>query len=490
MAFANFVALLCFLTTSIFTVKGEVRRFPDTISFGVATASYQIEGAWNVSDKGESIWDRFTHTTGLIEDGSNADVACDSYHQHKRDVEMLKELGVDYYRFSISWTRILPDGFSNRLSQDGIAYYDTLINDLLAANITPYVTIYHWDHPQCLQDLGGWANPMMVDYYTDFAEVAFEAFGDRVKHWLTFNEPFVICNQWNGMTAKTPSVGMSGIADYLCGHNLLKAHAKTYHLYDDVYRPTQKGRIGWTLSTHHYEAASRSPADREAAERAMQFELGWFGHPVFSSEGDYSQILKDRVNQKSSEQGYPRSRLPEFTSEEVAYLKGTCDFFGLNHYTTYLVRMPTMALKSSKAGFEDDLGVEKFVDPSWPSSAWVKVVPWGFRNLLNWIRNSYNSPEIIVFENGFPDQGDKDDVGRINYYNGYMNALLDAMEDGCNVTAYTAWSLMDNFEWSMGYTKKFGLYHVDFNDPMRTRMPKASTMYYKSILETRTIERD
>ncbi|XP_077302259.1 myrosinase 1-like [Arctopsyche grandis] len=486
MVFIKTITLLCLLIA----VKGELRRFPDTLSFGVATASYQIEGAWNATDKGENIWDRLTHTTDMIKDRSNGDVACDSYNQHKRDVEMLKQLGVDYYRFSISWSRILPDGFSNRLSQDGIAYYDSLINDLLVANITPFATLYHWDLPQRLQDLGGWSNPMMADYFLDFAEVVFEAFGDRVQNWLTFNEPWVVCLQGYGGVGKAPALNMSGIAEYLCAHNLIKAHAMAYHLYDDVYRPLQGGRIGWTLNSNWHEPANQYPADIEAAERAMQFHLGWFGHPVFSTEGDYPQVMKERIAKRSLEQGYPRSRLPEFTTEEIAYIRGTYDFFGLNHYTTTLVRMPTTI--SKELSYYDDLGTEGFEDPAWPGSAsvWLKVVPWGFRNLLNWIKENYYNPEIIVFENGFSDRDNKDDVDRISYYNQYLNALLDALEDGCNVTAYTAWSLMDNFEWLQGYTERFGLYYVDFNDPRRTRTPKASAFYYKSILESRTIERD
>ncbi|XP_077302569.1 myrosinase 1-like [Arctopsyche grandis] len=486
MAITKTISLLCL----IFAVRGEVRRFPDTLSFGVATASYQIEGGWNASDKGENIWDRFSHQPNTIKDGSNGDVACDSYNQHKRDVEMLKELGVDFYRFSISWSRILPDGFSNKISQDGIAYYDSLINDLIAANITPFVTIYHWDLPQRLQDLGGWTNPLIADYYTDFAEVAFEAFGDRVKNWLTFNEPWVVCLQGYGQHAKAPGVGMNGIGEYICGHNLLKSHAKAYHLYDDVYRPIQMGRIGWTLSSNWLEPATQSAADAEAADRAMQFNLGWFSHAVFSREGDYPQVMRDRIANKSLAQGYPRSRLPEFTPEEIAYIKGTFDFFGVNHYSTNLIKM--LETTSIAPDFFLDMGVLVFQNPTWPGSAssWLKVVPWGFRKLLNWIKESYNNPEILVFENGFSDRDNMDDVDRISYYHGYLNSLLDAIEDGCNVTAYTAWSLMDNFEWDEGYTERFGLYYVDFNDPRRPRKPKASALYYKSTLETRSIERD
>ncbi|XP_077295381.1 myrosinase 1-like [Arctopsyche grandis] len=482
--FVKTIALWCFLVT----VKGKVRRFPDTLSFGVATASYQIEGGWNASDKGEHIFDHLAHTTNKMVD--NGDVACDSYNQHERDVEMLKELGVDFYRFSISWSRILPEGFSHNLSQDGIAYYNSLINDLIDANITPSITLYHWDLPQNLQDMGGWRNPLMVDYFADFAEVAFKTFGDRVKTWITFNEPWVVCVLAPIWFSVSPAKSLNGIDEYICGHNLIKAHAKAYRIYDRIYRSAQRGRVGWTLSSSWHEPITQSAADIKAAERTLQFNLGWFAHPVFSREGDYPQVMKDVIAQKSLQQGYPRSRLPEFTTEEIAQIRGTCDFFGLNHYTTNLVRMQTNA--SKEPSYFDDQFTEILQDPTWLSSAspWLKVVPWGFRNLLNWIRKNYNNPETMVFENGFSDSGNTYDIDRISYHNQYLNVLLDAVEDGCKVSAYAVWSLMDNLEWLEGYNDRFGLYYVDFNDPRRPRTPKASALYFKSILETRIIERD
>lgn len=193
-----------------------------------------------IPDKGESIWDRTVHTTDKIADGSTGDIACDSYNQYKRDVEMLVELGVDFYRFSISWTRILPKGYSKTISEDGIAYYNNLIDDLLAANITPYITLYHWDLPQRLHEMGGWTNPDIVDIFTKYADLVFRKFGDRVKNWLTFNEPEVICINGYGNTFP-PWVDLSGIADYICASNVLKSHASVYHLYDKIYRPSQKG---------------------------------------------------------------------------------------------------------------------------------------------------------------------------------------------------------------------------------------------------------
>lgn len=199
------------------------------------------------SDKGISMWDHLVHSNPkAILDHSTGDVACDSFHLYKRDIEMLLELGVDFYRFSISWTRLLPTGFSDKVSQDGLDYYNTLINELLKHNITPVATIYHWDLPQNLQDIGGWPNPIIADYFEDYARVVFEAFGDRVKTWITINEPTNVCYQGYGQTwiegGLAPGINFHGVGEYLCGHTVIKAHAKAYHLYNSTFRATQKGQ--------------------------------------------------------------------------------------------------------------------------------------------------------------------------------------------------------------------------------------------------------
>lgn len=199
-----------------------------------------------IPDKSESTWDHFVHNKiESISDNSNADVSCDSYHLYKRDVEILKELGVDFYRFSISWSRLLPTGLSNKISRDGLKYYNNLINELIKNNITPMVTLCHWENPQVLQKIGGWTNPQMAEYFEDYARVVFENFGDRVKEWITFNEPHIMCTYGYGKMYDTkrlaPGLGLNGVGEYLCVHNILKAHAKAYHLYDDVFRRKQKG---------------------------------------------------------------------------------------------------------------------------------------------------------------------------------------------------------------------------------------------------------
>ncbi|KAK9721939.1 Glycosyl hydrolase family 1 [Popillia japonica] len=457
--------------------KGQQLSFDSNFRFGVATASYQVEGAWNIDGKGESIWDHLTHTqSSYIVDGSNGDIACDAYHKTAEDVQRLVDLGVDFYRFSISWPRIFPSGHRNYINQAGIDYYNGLIDELLAHNITPMVTMYHWDLPQSLQEIGGWPNPLLVNYFVDYADVLFSSFGDRVKEWITFNEPVQVCSDAYSTGGLAPAYTQDGIGGYLCSYTLLMAHARTYELYNNNYRDTQNGRVGITLSASWGYPASNSDEDVEAAENFLQFKVGWFAHPIFSSTGDFPTVMKERIAQLSQEEGFPRSRLPSFTDEEVALLKGSSDFFGLNHYTTNecSVLPEEDAIRPSQQADHGALCVQP-PGTEVGGSDWLYVVPEGIRNLLNWIRTEYDNPEVMITENGFSDRdGDLNDCRRINYFNEYLQNVLEAIEDGCNVTTYTAWSFMDNFEWMKGYSEKFGLYYVDFNDDDRPRTPKMS----------------
>lgn len=468
-------------------------RFPDNFIFGVATASYQIEGAWNEDGKGENIWDHLLHVNpSWTADGKNGDVADDSYHKYKEDVKLIKSMGMDFYRFSISWTRILPNGDLSFINQKGIDYYSNLIDELIANGIEPVVTMYHWDLPQVLQDLGGWANRDIALYFKDYAEVLLKNYGDRVKNWITFNEPQVFCGGYSGEQNHAPGLNSHGIADYQCGHTLLLAHAYTYKMYDEVYRPKQKGRIAITLNmSHWYEPKTNSTADQEAAERARQFWLGWMANPVFSKEGDYPAVMRERIDANSAKEGLSRSRLPHFTPEEIKMLRGSSDFFGLNHYSTILSEPGETGPQPSRVR---DAGTIHEFDPSWPSSGseWLKVVPQGFRRLLNWIHKTYHAPEIFVTENGTSDkEGSVNDAGRVYYYRSYLKELLKAIhEDGVNVTGYTAWSLMDNFEWGAGYTERFGVHLVDFESPERTRTPKDSARLLTEIARTHQIPED
>ncbi|XP_018320216.1 myrosinase 1 [Agrilus planipennis] len=478
------VAFVLSLGTSSFAYN---YTFPEGFLFGTATSAYQVEGAWIEGGKGENIWDRLTHERpDLILDQSNGDVACDSYHKYKEDVAMCVELGVQFYRFSISWPRIYPHGFSYNLNKEGLLYYSKLVDELLANGIIPVATIYHWDIPQALQDLGGWTNPLVVNHFVEYARVLFDNLGDRIKYWITINEPSQICQEGYGNMDKAPALNLSGIADYLCGHNLLKAHAAVYHLYNDTYRESQNGTVGFTINGVWYEG--NSTYDDDAAERMMQMYFGWWAHPIFSSQGDYPPVMKTFVARKSAAQGYRRSRLPEFTPEEIEYIKGTADFMGLNFYTARKAK--GAEYDGLEVSYSNDHQVESWIDRDWPMTIapWFGINPLGFRKHLNWIKERYNSPDIYITENGYPDAGEIDDFDRIDYYREHLKAMLDAIyEDNVNVRGYTAWSLMDNFEWMFGYAHRFGLYYVDLTDPQRPRTPKRSALYYKEIVRTRQL---
>ncbi|GLV37189.1 uncharacterized protein CBL_01981 [Carabus blaptoides fortunei] len=467
-------------------------QFADDFIFGVASASYQVEGAWNESGKGENIWDRLTHDhPDWIADKTNGDIACDSYHKIEEDVRNLRWLGVDFYRFSLSWSRLLPSGFSNKINPDGVRYYNDLINELLKYNITPMLTLFHWDLPQPLQEAGGWPNVLLADYFEDYAKIAFDNFGDRVKMWITFNEPQQICQEGYSDGKMAPAYHSDGIADYLCGRTVLLAHAKAYHLYNKQFREKQQGRVGITIDSSWFEPETNSTEDKNAAERAVQIKFGWWAHPIFSKSGDYPEIMKERIDNNSKQELFTRSRLPPFSREEIKFIQGTHDFFGFNHYTTWLVREPrdNDSITWNTPSYSKDIGVISYQDSTWPSSAasWLKVVPSGFKKVLNWIKNEYSNPEIYITENGYADTGELNDVNRVNYYEQYLQALLEAIhEDGCNIKGYAAWSLQDNFEWRDGFSVRFGLFRTEL-DANRTRIAKQSASVYKSIIKTKMI---
>ncbi|XP_060535621.1 myrosinase 1-like [Cylas formicarius] len=466
------------------------RSFPADFKFGVTTSAYQIEGGWNEDGKGDSLWDWYTHTyPDRIQDGTNADVACDSYHKYKEDIEILKDLGVNFYRLSIAWSRILPEGTVNHVNQAGVDYYRTVFQLLIDNGIVPVVTLYHWDVPLTLSQIGGWTNPLLVDYFADYARLAFELFGDQVKQWHTFNEPQSFCMlSYQGPQREAPGYDLPAEAVYQCNYVVLKAHAKAYHIYDDEFRPNQQGKISIVLVAHWKEPASDSDADKEGQNLALQFEMGLLANPIFN--GNWPQAAIDRVAERSKLEGYYRSRLPEFTQEEIDYIKGTSDYFGFNHYSTELVTFAYNVTNVTKyPSFDADRGVLRTADPSWPQSnmTWLRSVPWGFRKMLNWIDQSYGHPAILVTENGWADDGtSREDPQRISYIQDYLGALLEAIhDDGVNVIGYSQWSIYDNFEWLSGYTAKFGLMYVDFSSPNRTRIPKSSYYYYQKIIKTK-----
>lgn len=289
-----------------------------------------------------------------------------------------------------------------------------------------------------------------------------------------------------------PAYNYPGIPAYLCGHNLLKAHAEVYHMYQKNYKHRQHGKIGITLDTIWYEPKTHSEQDRKASEAALQFYLGWFAHPIFSKRGNYPQYMIDRIKALSKEQGFTKSRLPEFTREEINFIKGTSDFFGINHYTTWHVTKNSYNNSGNFPipSFNHDMGVVESIDPDLRTSGvgWLVFYPKGLYNLLMWIKKEYNNPNIIITESGVASNQGVDDDERVDYLNLYLEQTLNAIEDGANVKGYIVWSLMDSYEWKTGYLAKFGLYHVDFNDPKRKRTAKRSAEVYANICKTNQID--
>ncbi|XP_034826460.1 myrosinase 1-like [Maniola hyperantus] len=491
-------AMLCVTLLSIFGLLLRASwcldlKFPPGFQFGAATSAYQVEGAWNVSDKGASIWDAMLHNDpSLIVDGTNGDVACDSYHQWRTDVHMAHDLGLDFYRFSVSWSRILPSGFPNRISKDGVKYYNQLIDGLLKKGVQPVITLYHFDLPQSIQNLGGWANPFIVDWFADYARIVFSLYADRVKTWITINEPLIVCDLIYNMGTIVPMVLEQELGPFLCNKNVLLAHAKAWRIYDEAFKPKYHGKISIANNPIWLEPASEK--DEDLAELAREFGAGRYSDPIYSTEGGWPPAVEKLMAEYSKKEGYPYSRLPPFTEEERKLIQGTYDFYSLNHYTTRLVRAARedevpgswylFGSKELNAVFE--------VDPKWSHSDWkfVTVSPKGIRHQLNWLKERYNNVPILITENGYAtSKPDLYDTGRIAFIRDYLKEILLAInEDGANVIGYAVWSLMDNFEWMFGYTMKYGLYSVDFSDPMRKRSPRASAHYYANVIKHHSLD--
>jgi beta-glucosidase len=453
--------------------------FDRNFIWGTSTSSYQIEGSAYTEGKGPSIWDAFVRIPGKIADDENADISCNFYRTYRDDIALMARLGIKAFRFSISWPRLIPQGFGN-INEKGISFYSDMIDCLLEHGIEPYATLYHWDLPLHLEMAhDGWLNPQITDWFAEYAEVCFQHFGNRIKNWITINEPWVVAILGYGQGIFAPG-RVSKTEPYLVGHHELLAHAKAVKIYRDKYQPAQNGKIGISINCDWREPLTNSQADQEAAERALLFFAGWFADPIWL--GDYPEIMKQRV-------GY---KLPQFTDSEKQLIKGSSDFFGLNHYTTMFAAHskdfdPELSVYGN-GGISEDQDVDLSVDPQWETTSmgWA-IVPWGFRKLLEWIDKRYSHPEILVTENGMsnPDQvinGEVDDIQRIRFIEAYLTACREAIDNGVDVTGYFAWSLLDNFEWAQGYQQQFGLVHVDMKTLVRT--PKSSAHWYSHVVKS------
>ena len=444
-------------------------NFPKDFTWGAATAAYQIEGAWQADGKGESIWDHFTHKPYRILNGDTGDIACDHYHHLSEDLALMKDLGIQSYRFSISWPRILPEGVG-KVEPRGLAFYDRLVDGLLEAGIKPNASLNHWDFPQALQIRGGWVNRDSADWFTEYARVVFEKLGDRVDMWSTHNEPFVVA--FLGFADGIFAPGIASLPQALqVTHHLLLAHGKTVSLYRDLNLP---GQIGVVLNLTTFKPKTESPEDIAAAQRNEDLVNGLFLDPIF--KGAYPPDIMEWVG----------SMAPDIQDGDMAHIKQPIDFLGVNYYFSNIVRF--------SPGGEWKLTSEPNIDPGWGDTGkgWG-ICPSQLTELLLKIKENYGNLPMYITENGTAlgeaaDQsGFVDDQGRINFLRAHIQATHKAITLGANLQGYYVWSLMDNFEWAEGYSVRFGLTHIDYDDPNRKRTPKASFDWYRGVIQENAV---
>ncbi|KAI4342606.1 hypothetical protein MLD38_027213 [Melastoma candidum] len=485
------IVIACLVESASGGPAGELHRsqFPPSFLFGTATSSFQIEGAYLQGNKSLSNWDVFSHIPGKIEDGSNADVTDNHYNLFLEDVKLMKDLGVNAYRFSISWSRLLPKGRFGEVNPDGVEFYSQLIDALLERGITPFATLNHYDIPQLLEDrYGSWLSTEIQLDFAFFAETCFKEFGDRVRYWVTFNEPNVFIYDGYLIGTYPPSrcsepfgnctAGDSRLEPYVATHNLLLAHAAAVNIYRKKYQEKQGGMIGIVMSAPWYEPYSDTPADRLAAERVNAFNFAWFVDPLVF--GDYPPEMRQVLGE----------RLPIFTPEEKIKLAAKLDFIGINHYTVNYAMDCMFSPCPSPYSFGEAAvyftGEKDGVyigDPTAMSTFFV--VPRGIKEMVMYTKKRYNNMPMFITENGYAQATASkevllNDTKRIEYQQSYLQSLSDAIREGADVRGYFVWSLLDNFEWLHGYLVRFGLYYVDFNTLERT--PKLSALWYKDFL--------
>lgn len=444
--------------------------FPDRFLWGAATASYQIEGSPDADGKGESIWDRFAHTPGRIWNGDTGDVACDHYRRYSEDVEMMADTGLNAYRFSISWPRIYPGG-SGRVNKKGFDFYRRLIEKLHLHNIKPALTLYHWDLPQALQDKGGWSNRDTAKYFAEYAAFLFENLDLPVDRWITLNEPWVVAYLGHAFGIHAPGINDFSTALQV-SHNLLLGHGLAVKRFREIGRNGEP--IGITLNLAPVHSLSDSDADQAAAERTDGFMNRWFLDPLF--RGSYPQDMVELFSRSFT--------LPASEDEDSQLIAEPIDFLGINNYTRILVQ----------AGSSDDDFMGSPVNPpgaEYTEMGW-EVYPRGLYELLTRVHRDYGPLPLYVTENGaaYEDRLGEDgtvyDPRRVNYLQDYLLECWRALEEGVPLKGYYAWSWMDNFEWSFGYSKRFGLIYIDY--PTGKRYPKKSASWYKDLISRNGLE--
>jgi beta-glucosidase len=452
-----------------------MRQFPPDFLWGVATSAFQIEGATSSDGRGESIWDRFCATPGKIADGTDGKVACDHYNRWRDDVELMRWMGVKAYRFSVAWPRILPVG-RGKVNQAGLDFYSRLVDGLLEKGIEPFVTLYHWDLPQALQDKGGWPSRDTVSAFVEYADVVSQALGDRVSRWITHNEPWCISflghangehapghkNQWGEMLATA--------------HHLLLSHGQAVPV---IRANVKNAEVGITLNLVPSQPASPSSEDLDAT-RAFDGSFNrWFLDPLYG-RGYPKDVVADHLAA-----GRISSGTLDFVREgDLQAIATPTDFLGVNYYSRGIIR-------SDRIPEEKNAPRTVHAEPERTDMDW-EVYAGGLTNLMTRLHKDYQPRRIYITENGAayatgPDaDGRVRDTKRVSYLSSHLEASLEAIRQGVPLGGYFAWSLLDNFEWAFGYQKRFGLVYVDY--ATQKRIPKDSAHLYRAVVTQNSLD--
>ena len=435
-------------------------EFPKGFLWGSATSAYQIEGSPLADGAGPSIWHRFVRTPGMVKDGDTGDIACDHYRRYADDVKLMRSLGLKAYRFSLAWARVFPEG-KGRVNSRGLDFYERLVDTLLENGIEPLATLYHWDLPAALDDRGGWLNPDIANWFADYASAVYRRLDGRVKKWATLNEPWVVTDGGYLHGALAPG-HRNRFEAPIASHHLLRSHGTAVQ----AYRADGKHEIGIVVNLEPKYPASDSDADRAAVARADAYMNRQYLDPVF--RGEYPAELREIFGEA----------WPEWPDEDYALIRQPIDFLGVNYYTRNVTQHDDKAWPLRASPVKQDA---TYTETGW------EVFAQGLTDTLTWVRDRYGNPPVYITENGSafydPPRAEADtldDPLRVDYLRKHIAAIHAAREAGVDLRGYFAWSLLDNFEWSLGYSKRFGIVHVDFETQKRT--PKNSARLYSSII--------
>ena len=464
-------------------------KFSNDFFFGAATAAYQVEGAIQEDGKGLTNWDEFVTIPGKTFEGTTGEIAVDHYHRYKEDIKLMAEMGLESYRFSISWARIFPEGTGD-INPKGIEFYNNVIDECLKYGIVPFVTLYHWDLPLPLEKQGGWLNKNTIDAFVNYAKVCFEHFGDRVKHFITFNETVIFCGHGYLLGAHPPGIKNDPAKYFQATHNVFTAHAKAVLAYKAL---KQYGEIGLSHVFSPAFAVDNSKEHTFAAMHANQFGINWYYDPVL--KGEYPEYVMGLLQENGT--------CPVMLDDELALIKQAAplnDFIGLNYYQPIRVEKITEPFDTLEPTRENSTGAPgnpsfdgvyrtvKMNDKRYTKWGW-EISPEGFVDGLQLLKDYYGDIKMYITENGLGDEdpiieGEICDIPRINFINDHLAAVKKAIDAGVNIKGYYAWSAIDLLSWLNGYKKQYGFIYVDHNNGL-ARKKKASFHWYKEVINTR-----